>query len=61
MKTVKIIRYGAQMEVADFLEHLMPDEPDLPLNMWPTFCGAGDGIGDRLVPDIIGGICISPL
>ena len=61
MKTVRITRYGAQLEVAEFLEYLIPDEDDLPLTMWPTFCGAGDGIGDRIVPDTIDGICVSPV
>ena len=57
MKTSKIEYYGATIEVVDFLPPLLPQ--DLPLSLWPTFCGAGEGIGDLLVPDKIGGVIVS--
>jgi hypothetical protein len=32
----------------------------LPLQHWPTFCGAGNGFGDWIVPDWVKRVCISP-
>lgn len=53
-----IIRYvGCNIEVPEFLAPLWPYE--LPIDKWPTFCGAGDGWGDRAVPDSICGVRIA--
>lgn len=41
--------HGAVLLAPSFLVDLWPHE--LPLKDWPTFCGAGDGVGDKLVPD----------
>lgn len=49
---------NATLEVPDWLEPLLPF--DLPIDSWPSFCGAGCGIGDWLVPDTLYGACISP-
>ena len=51
MKTVKIQYAGATIEICAFLADTWPHKmnPD----QWPTFCGAGGGIGDKLVPDEI--------
>lgn len=50
--------HGAMLEVCAFLRPLWPF--DLPLDKWPTFCGAGDGIGDIIVPDSLHGCHIAP-
>lgn len=50
--------HGAQLEVQAWLVPLLPRY--LPFSRWPTFCGAGDGIGDWLVPDDFGAAHISP-
>lgn len=47
---------GATLELPDWLEPLWPD---LPIEKFPTFCGAG-GIGDIFVPDTLYGANISP-
>ena len=47
---------GAHVEVSAFLVPLLPH--DLPLKDWPTYCGAGKGFGDWLVPDLIPGAYI---
>lgn len=57
--TYETINYlGAALEVQSWLKPLWPY--DMPFGNWPTFCGAGDGIGDWLVPDEIDGADISP-
>lgn len=33
---------------------------DMPLRNWPTFCGAGDGIGDFVVPDRVRTAIVAP-
>lgn len=43
--------FGAKLEVYDFLADLWPH--NLPLKKWPSFCGAGCGIGDLIVPDTL--------
>lgn len=58
MTTSTIIYAGAILEVPDFLVDLWPHE--LPLSDWPTYCGAGDGLGDRIVPDSIWGARVCP-
>lgn len=55
---VKIQYFGAEIEIAEFLLHLWPDE--LALKDWPTFCGAGSGPGDWFVSDYICGVYVSP-
>ena len=52
------IRYaGANIEIPSFLVPLWPR--GLPLESWPTFCGAGSGLGDRIVPDCINSVRIA--
>lgn len=58
MNTAKVEYHGAIIEVATFLVPFLSH--DLPLNKWPSFCGAGDGIGDWIVPDKICGVVVSP-
>jgi len=50
--------HGAMVEVFDFAHRIWPF--DLPLEKWPSFCGAGNGLGDRLVPEKAHGVCLSP-
>jgi len=50
-KIVPIERYGAVLNLPDFLIKYLPQTNDFPLNAWPTYCGAGDGIGDKVIPD----------
>lgn len=40
---------GARLEIPDFLVEFWP--VDSPLEDWPTYCGAGQGLGDVLVRD----------
>lgn len=57
--TYETINYlGAALEVQSWIKPLWPY--DMPFDNWPTFCGAGDGPGDWLVPDGIDGADISP-
>ena len=58
MNFVKIAHRGAILTIPDFLAPLWPY--DLPPDRWPTFCGAGQGWGDQIVPDSIQGVSISP-
>jgi len=58
MKYIEINCQGAFLAIPEFLRPLWPYQ--LPLDKWPSFCGAGDGIGDWLVPEKIHGVCISP-
>ena len=58
LKYVSINCHGSMIEVYAFLRPLWPFE--LPLDRWPTFCGAGDGFGDWIVPDTFHGECVSP-
>ncbi len=57
---VRIEYHGAELEVHDWLVPLLPTEEDLPLHRWPTFCGAGDGLGNWMVPDFIKGVNNAP-
>jgi hypothetical protein len=50
--------FGTTLEGPDWLAEIWPT--DLPLNLWPTFCGPSSGIGDVLVPDRIYGAHIAP-
>ena len=53
------IRYlGATLVIPAFLPPLWPYQ--MPIEKWPTFCGAGDGIGDKIVPDRIHGVQMAP-
>jgi len=53
------IKYaGADLSVPEFLVDLWPY--DMPLNKFPTFCGAGDGLGDSIVPDKVRGVILTP-
>jgi hypothetical protein len=58
VKCVKVEYHGAVICVPYFLERMLPEA--LPLQHWPTFCGAGNGFGDRIVPDWVKRVCISP-
>lgn len=49
---------GATLEAPDWLAPLWPH--DLHMDNWPSFCGAGEGVGDWLVPESLYGACISP-
>lgn len=49
MNTKKIYCWTAELIVPEDLVDIWPHS--LPLPWWPTYCGAGEGIGDRLVPD----------
>ena len=51
---VTITYQKAKIQIPDFLADLWP--VDLPLDSWPTYCGAGEGIGDLLVPERICGV-----
>ena len=58
---MKLIRYAnAYLEISAFLvdNDLWPF--DMPIDSWPTYCGAGEGLGDYIVPDHILGVCIAP-
>jgi len=59
MNYVQINCHGAMLIAPEFLRPLWPFE--LPLCKWPSYCGAGDGIGDWIVPDTVHGVCISPI
>ena len=47
--------HGVKYAMPDWLPALLPDEDELPLPAWPTFCGAGDSFGDWIVRDRICG------
>lgn len=55
---IKIKYAGAALEISAFLGPLWPF--DMLLDDWPTFCGAGQGFGDWLVPDTIYGVRVAP-
>lgn len=52
--------HGATLEMPGWLAELWPKDYDLPLEKWPTYCGAGEFWGDWLVPDICCWVNISP-
>lgn len=58
MNYTRINCRGAMIEVPDFLHPIWPF--DLELDRWPSFCGSGEGIGDRAVPETTHGVCLSP-
>jgi hypothetical protein len=49
MQTTKILHQGISLEIPIFLKDIWPYE--LTLRQWPSFCGVGSGLGDRIVPD----------
>lgn len=53
-----VIYFGAKLTVPEFLVPLFPTT--LPAKKWPTFCGAGNGMGDAVIPDKIRGVSMSP-
>ena len=53
IETTYIKYANTEIEVPRFLSTRWPF--NLPLSDWPSFCGAGDGLGDRIVPDTING------
>jgi hypothetical protein len=58
---VTIDFHGRRFMCPSWLVPLLPDEEELPLKAWPTYCGAGDGFGDWIVRDKICGIPIPPV
>ena len=59
MIETRVINYAsAKLEIPTFLTDLWPHA--LHPADWPTFCGAGDGLGDRIVPDHICSVSVSP-
>jgi len=58
MKFAKLPYWGATLTVPEFLVPLWPH--DLPPEAWPTFCGAGQGWGDAIVPDKVGKVYLNP-
>lgn len=58
MAHATIIYNKAKLTVPLWLESLWPH--DLPMHRFPSFCGAGEGFGDMIVPEDIFGVCISP-
>lgn len=50
--------FGGIIEIPAFMRQLWPFE--IPLEKWPSFCGTGDGMGDRIVPDTICGAWVQP-
>lgn len=59
MDFIKITYFGAELEIPKFLLKHWPSEKDLSLDQWPTFCGAGEGFGDLVVPDVRCGVNVS--
>ena len=54
MKVKKLIYYGVAYLVPEEFEFI-----DREICNYPSFCGAGKGIGDKIVPEFIGGLRIS--
>lgn len=61
MITVNITHDGISLQVPTFIvaNDLWPHQ--LPWPSWPSFCGAGEGLGDYIVPDHIFSLNISPI
>lgn len=58
MKRCKVRCDKAILSAPAWIEKLWPS--DFPSEKWPTFCGAGNGFGDKIVPDKIHNVSISP-
>ncbi|PID76818.1 MAG: hypothetical protein CSB24_04630 [Deltaproteobacteria bacterium] len=58
MKTTAIKVEGIELIVPDFLVDLWPHH--LRLDDFPSFCGAGSGLGDAIVPEKCWGLVLSP-
>jgi hypothetical protein len=58
MSRATIIYHDAELSAPEFLVDLWPH--DMHLEMWPTYCGAGDGLGDWIVPDKIRSANVRP-
>jgi hypothetical protein len=58
MSRVTISYCGAELTVPEFLSDLWPF--DLPLSRFPSYCGAGEGPGDWIVPEKVRGAILSP-
>ena len=58
MKFSKVNFFSATLTVPDWFAPLFP--LDLPVDKWPSYCGAGSGFGDAIVPEYIRGVCLSP-
>jgi len=54
MKIKMVSFHGVQYQTPGDFEFL-----DKPLDEYPSFCGAGSGIGDKIVPEKIGGMTCS--
>lgn len=48
--------HGANLHLLSEIAEIFPT--DLPLDRWPSYCGAGRK-GDRLVPEYVCGVCVS--
>jgi len=59
IKTTIIPYAGCNIEVPELLALNDYWPYGLPLEDWPTFCGAGEGIGDRIIPDTICGVRVA--
>jgi hypothetical protein len=57
METTTVNYAGAELDVPLFIANDWPF--DLPLTAWPSFCGAGKGFGDWVVPDVVCGVLSS--
>lgn len=57
IKTTFIKVEGITLWVPSFLVDLWPRE--VPLAGFPSYCGAGSGIGDKIVPEYIWGLKVS--
>ena len=51
MKTKMLEFHGVNYTVPKDFEFLAKEIDD-----YPSFCGAGKGIGDKIVPEVIGGM-----
>lgn len=54
-----VVCHGSVLFVQPWLVSLWPDDEKLPLEAWPTFCGAGK-LGDLLIPDHVCGVNVAP-
>lgn len=58
MQRTNIIYNDIKLRMPTFLAYVWPRY--LPTIDFPTYCGAGDGLGDLLVPDSIYGMRVAP-
>jgi len=51
--------YKAKLAMPRFLVEHLPDPKTFPLSAWPSYCGAGKGFGDRIIPDTQLGVMLA--